>query len=177
MSSFISTRITRSVDADAKVTLLERPKHPALASLLACWEEKRAGRPFPDRADIRPEEFRRMLPHVGIVEVLDGGADFRFRLSGAELSAITGFDRTGERFSEMKAASDSKLTDEVMRTRWSEAMRAVLLFACPLSLKTPVARIGEEEPLDMHALLLPLTTGGEEIGQILGAVFIVPREE
>ena len=177
MSSFISTRTARSIDADAKVTLLDTPQHPALAGLLACWEEKRAGRPFPDRADIRPEEFRKMLPHVGIVEVLDGGADFRFRLFGAELSAITGFDRTGETFSEMKAAPDSKLTDKVMQERWSEAMRAVLLVAGPLSLKTPVARIGDEAPLDMHALLLPFTHGGEEIGQILGAVFIVPREE
>ena len=177
MSSFISTRTARSIDADAKVTLLDTPQHPALAGLLACWEEKRGGRPFPDRADIRPEEFRRMLPHVGIVEVLDGGADFRFRLFGAELSAITGFDRTGEKFSEMKAAPHSNLTDRVMQERWSEAMRAVLLVAGPLSLKTPVARIGDEAPLDMHALLLPFTHGGEEIGQILGAVFIVPREE
>ena len=118
-----------------------------------------------------------MLPHVGIVEVFDGGADFRFRLFGAELSAITGFDKTGETFSEMKAAADSKVTDKVMQERWSEAMRAVLRVAGPLALKTPVARTGDEAPLDMHALLLPFTTGGEEIGQILGAVFIVPREE
>lgn len=133
--------------------------------------------PKTSSTDIRPEEFRRLLPHIGIVEVLDGGADFRFRLFGEELFRVTGFDRTGEKFSEMKAAPDSKLTDEVMRTRWSETMHAVLQLGGPLSLKTPMARTEGEGPLEMHVLLLPVTTGGEEIGQILGAIFIVPTAD
>ncbi|MEX0837938.1 MAG: PAS domain-containing protein [Parvibaculum sp.] len=177
MSSFISEEIARSPDEKATVTLLDAPVLPELRHLLAYWESKRGTRAYPDRADIRPEEFRRLLPHIGIVEVLDGGADFRFRLFGEELFKITGFDRKGEKFSEMKAAPDSKLTDEVMRTRWSETMRAVLQLGGPLSLKTPMARTEGEGPLEMHVLLLPVTTGGEEIGQILGAIFVVPREE
>ena len=55
---------------------------------------------LPGRADLDPTEIPRLLPYVELTEVLDGGADFRFRLVGSHLVDTDQINPTGQRFSE-----------------------------------------------------------------------------
>src|SRR3546814_7729132 len=55
---------------------------------------KRGGRVYPTRADIRPEEIKRLRPFVLLLDVLDEGRHFRFRLVGTD--AASGIDPTGK---------------------------------------------------------------------------------
>ncbi|MBX3488493.1 MAG: PAS domain-containing protein [Parvibaculum sp.] len=70
---------------------------------LMCWRCLTTGTTCvaggPYRSDIRPEGLVGLLPSLAIVETIDGGSDFRFRLFGTVLAEYTGVDRTGERFS------------------------------------------------------------------------------
>ncbi len=55
---------------------------------------------LPARADLDPTEIPRLLPYVELTEVLDGGADFRFRLVGSHLVDTDQINPTGQRFSD-----------------------------------------------------------------------------
>lgn len=66
-----------------------------LASLQGYWSAKRAGLALPTRDDIDPSEIRRLLSHLAMVDVLDGGERFRFRLVGTGVVRHLKFDPTG----------------------------------------------------------------------------------
>jgi len=101
MSSFIPDSTARLVDTDIEMEFLAAPEHPDAVVLHEYWLSKRGGRPFPDRSDISPSDFSRLLPNILIAEVLDGGRDFRFRLAftgnadGAFCTAARGEIRQG----------------------------------------------------------------------------------
>jgi hypothetical protein len=73
------------------------PSDPMLSDLLAYWERLRGGRAMPSRRDIDPLALgARLLPHVIIVDVVDGGVRFRFRLCGSAVADAAGLDLTGK---------------------------------------------------------------------------------
>ena len=62
-----------------------------LRELLAYWEGKRAGRPFPARSDVSPADIVSHLPSVFLVDAVPpalGVADFRVRLMGTALNDL-----------------------------------------------------------------------------------------
>src|SRR5690348_13783573 len=67
---------------------------------LAYWERIRGSRAMPRRCDIDPAEITGLLPLVMLVDVLEHPRDFRFRLVGTEIDAITAVSLRGQRFSE-----------------------------------------------------------------------------
>lgn len=71
---------------------------PELRELAALWEEKRAGRIAPDRADFSPFVLRPYLPRILIYEVArsETGRRFRIRLYGTLISQYSGRDPTGK---------------------------------------------------------------------------------
>lgn len=77
---------------------------PELRSLYEQWNRGRDRRFVPPLAQI---DLEAMLPGFGYVlalDVLDGGADFRYRLFGRKAAAMSGFDMTGHLLSEHPAS-------------------------------------------------------------------------
>lgn len=73
-----------------------------LGGTLAYWVRKRGARAMPCRRDIDPTEMKpTLLPHLQIIEVLDGGACFLYRLVGTAVVEAFGKDYTGSRPDEM----------------------------------------------------------------------------
>lgn len=69
---------------------------PRLRRALAYWASRRpADGRLPGRADIDPLDIPDLLPFVELSDVLDGGADFRFRLVGSHLVDTDGLNPTG----------------------------------------------------------------------------------
>jgi hypothetical protein len=54
----------------------------------AYWVQKCAGRRFPTRSEIAPREIKSMLSHVMLLKVLEGGADYEFRIAGEETTRV-----------------------------------------------------------------------------------------
>jgi hypothetical protein len=74
-----------------------RFQRPELRLLAALWDEKRAGRLAPDRADFSPFVLRPYLPRVLIYEIVQDTdrRRFRIRLYGTLISQYSGRDPTG----------------------------------------------------------------------------------
>jgi hypothetical protein len=67
-----------------------------LGRLLNYWEQKRAGRRFPARADIDPLDFPYAMGGITLLEVERAPLRFRFRLHGSELFTKYRYDLTGK---------------------------------------------------------------------------------
>ncbi len=75
-------------------------EHPALEFLRSYWEARRADRAMPSRSDMRPADFKPYLGNIAMVDVLDGGAEFRYRIVGTLLTQYFLTDPTGKTFTE-----------------------------------------------------------------------------
>ena len=76
--------------------------HPDLVRVAESYNKLAGDRLMPVRSDFSPSRFRWMVGRMYLIDVLDGGADYRFRLWGDFLQVVYGFDLTGLRFSELE---------------------------------------------------------------------------
>lgn len=70
---------------------------------LAYWQGLRGDAPLPWREAIDPAAIRSLLPYTFLVDVVDRGRDFRYRLVGTDIVAHTPHDNTGLLLSEIDA--------------------------------------------------------------------------
>jgi hypothetical protein len=61
-------------------------------------------RQMPHRRDLHPADVTWLLGRLYLIDVLDGGADYSFRLFGIFWEKMYGMDLTGQRLSEIEAA-------------------------------------------------------------------------
>jgi len=72
-----------------------------LPFLLRYWQSLRDANGCVAPGQIDPFALKPVLGHVLLIDVLEDGADFRYRLYGSEVARVAGFDMTGKRTSEM----------------------------------------------------------------------------
>ena len=77
------------------------PKGSPLAVTLALWEKWADGKPAPTWKNVALYELPAVvLPQCLVVDVIDGGDDFRYRFWGTEYTGHYGIDETGLLLSE-----------------------------------------------------------------------------
>jgi len=140
-----------------------------LRTLYTYWLSKRGDRAMPSRADIDPGEFRALLPHVLLVDVIDGGTNFRYRLVGTELERE--FDR----------AVTGRVLGELVSGTYLDYMRSLYLSVVVEGVPVYSAnsyddgRTGFPLIADFkrtYRLMLPLSRDGETVDMVLcGQVF------
>lgn len=171
MSSFIRELAPRRIDVAAAIEFMAAPENAEAIALFEYWDGKRGARPMPDRNEISPSEIAKLLPWIGIIEVIASGRDFRFRVFGSGLAEWTGRDRSGELFSELEPVPGSGQTTDALRKRWFDVAGLALAAAKPIFVRAPIhGTITEVRTL--HGVILPLTAGHAEVGQLLGGGFI-----
>src|SRR5882724_9732666 len=79
--------------------------NPTLEALLVYWRQQRRGRAMPRRRDIDPIDIPKLLANLQLVDVVDGGARFRYRLIGTASVAAFGTDATGKCIDEILAGN------------------------------------------------------------------------
>lgn len=72
--------------------------------LFAYWTSLREGGRLPARAQINPDRFKRHLPTVSLIDVLDEPRDYRLRLAGTGLYGVYGGEITGKRLEDVYAS-------------------------------------------------------------------------
>jgi hypothetical protein len=135
--------------------------NPTLAFLRAYWDEKRGQRSMPSRSDIRPSEMKEHLGWILLLDVLDGGEDFRFRTVGTRVSEYFLMDGTGKTLSEAFAPYGEAAVAAVLATHRKVACDAVVLRAHGR------ADLFGRAFLDFDALYLPLSADGQAVNMIL----------
>jgi len=143
-------------------------------ALYTYWLSKRGERAMPSRADIDPGEFRALLPHVLLVDVIEKGADVRYRLVGTELERELGRAVTG------------RLLGELVSGAYLDYMRS--LYRRVITERVPVysansfddGRTGFALIADFkrtYRLMLPLSRDGETVDMVLcGQLFEAIRD-
>jgi hypothetical protein len=138
-------------------------EEPLLRSLKTYWDGQRQGRPMPRRAEIDVLELKPLIGSLFLLDVLDGGRDFRFRLLGTELTARFGRDITGQTFSEAYRTADGT-TSRWLRGVYARAAKE----AVPIWSRAPLRQVGRDFWVGT-ALHLPLSDDGATVNKIIGA--------
>jgi len=133
---------------------------PKLAKLFAYWSAKAQGRFAPPRSDINPAEIPRLLPWVWLIDVIDGGADFRFRIGGEKLLDFIGHRMTGERIGPHR--------ERPFFGTVAQAFAACVDAKRPLLRPHARTRYEQRGAIETEALLLPLSDNGTDVTQIFG---------
>jgi hypothetical protein len=90
---------------------------PVLGPALAYWLRQRGASSMPRKRDIDPTEISpKILPKMQIIDVLDGGARFRYRLVGTALVEANGRDYTGQYPEELLSEDRASFVLNIYRT-------------------------------------------------------------
>ena len=138
---------------------------PFLHSLLQFWSDAAGGEDVPSRDRLDVFTLRPWLGHISIYEAVDGGSDFRIRLEGTSIVAITGEDWTGKRASEVDAKYGCHIAD---------FMREIAHTRKPM---VHTMRVFQNEVEFITRLLLPVRARpGGPVDQIFLVIYVDPQQ-
>jgi hypothetical protein len=133
-----------------------------LVGALDAWKRVAAGRLAPKREEITPALLRSVLPSIWMIDVVDGGTDFRFRFAGDRVIQFMGRRYAGA------------LLSEHIGNPFFQRMRAILVEC--VNRRVPVAvgplrsNLEGKEFLEMEVAVMPLSEDGETVSCLFGAM-------
>ncbi len=143
---------------DATSVVLKPPEElrsPKVRLGFEYWRTLRGARPFPERDEIKPRDIAAILSHMVLVKLIDGGADYQFRIVGDHASRGYGVDLTNRTLSEV-----ATLLPRASRN-WSNIFNQVVASRAALAAHVSV---GHDAPdvnyTEAEVVFLPL--GGKE---------------
>lgn len=135
-----------------------------LGRIFAYWRSKAGARTGPRRDEIRPAELKFALPWLWMWDVVDGGADFAFRLGGERIKAFMNIDFGYKRLSQFPR---SEFSDEVRHvfTYCVETRAPLIVGPAPMTYELRSYQT-------VTVIVLPLSEDGVEVTTLLGATEI-----
>jgi hypothetical protein len=146
------------------ITTCTRPTAKSLLRLTDYWRSKSVDGALPNRDAIDPTEIIVHLPWLFMADVIDGGANYRYRLVGTSIVSANYRDVTGRSFRELYGTDSTKL----------EGARLGFDLACTTA--APVYTKGRafwrpDWTCDrFEAAFLPLSSDGSTVNIILGEI-------
>jgi hypothetical protein len=138
---------------------------PLLHKLLQFWSAAAGADHVPSRERLDMFALRPWLGHISIYEAIDGGRDFRIRLEGTSIVAITGEDWTGKRATEVDARYGSQI---------AEFMRKVVRTHQPM---VHTMRVFQNDVERITRLLLPVRArAGGPVNQVFLVIYADPQQ-
>lgn len=131
-----------------------------LQALRAFWDECVAADGLATRRRVTPFTLRRWLGHLCVYELLPGDSDFRIKLDGTAVVALTGEDWTGRQVSAVDARYDTTLLADCLD---------VCLTARPVLSRS--ALLFQKTWVTYHRLLLPVSARGDRYDQVFNAIY------
>ncbi|MDF1792810.1 MAG: PAS domain-containing protein [Thalassobaculaceae bacterium] len=143
--------------------VVERCDHPMVSGFAEIWEAKRGARAMPDRGDFEIEDLAPWFGHVIIMDIIDGGANFRYRLVGTTITKFLNRDYTGR---------------TVLECNYSGAQGKILdTFRRPITEGGPVFRDGhvawaaDKTWRNYQSVHCPVAAGGSEPAMTIGVLY------
>ena len=128
-----------------------------MRDLVTYWNGKLRGRRFPAKADMRPEELKRYLGNLCILEVVGEPPVFRYRLVGSRLTDATEHNATGH---EARDIPPPEYGESIHRD-----LLQALEAAVPVVHEITLRRDGVK--LSYQRATLPLAGDGEHIDHLM----------
>ncbi len=140
----------------------EKIDSPLELSFRNYWEMQRAGRSIPERAQFTPESLFPWLGHILIVDVIDGGRDFFYRIVGTEIVSAAGRDLSRKYVSEC----DYDIGTEAMLTRYRNAAAQ----ESPIFRKGAIQWAVTGTFLDFESITAPVSRGRQSVDQLITVI-------
>lgn len=164
--------LPRSVPENASgVIPLEAIEHPILCQGLECWNRLRGARRYPARQDLTPRDLAPLLRHVVLIRLVDGGADYEYRIVGDAHVISHGFSMQGRRVSEVDRFSPGY--GPVLKSLYDRAVRR----REPYAFRGWMER-GDEKRLYIYSesVFMPLGPDEATIDHVLNFAVYTPRD-
>jgi hypothetical protein len=140
---------------------------PQLRFLLRYWEDLRGTRRLPIMGEIDAVELRPALGYVNLLDAVEEGNDFRYRVFGSVVAAVSGFDMTGQLASTLRASG--YITEFGLAAFRAAFRRGEPLFTehgPPTAVYTAT----------WHRLVLPLAAGTGKVARLLAGAVPMARD-
>ena len=133
-----------------------------LIGVLDAWKRTTGNRLAPKREEITPSLLRAALPWIWMIDVIDEGKDFRFRIAGERVIQFMGRRYAGERLSDNL---DNPFFQR-MRTILAECtQRRRPVAAGPIR-----SNLKGKEFFEMEVVVMPLSEDGQTVTTLFGAL-------
>lgn len=130
-----------------------------LRALLMFWEEHRGTNGFFLRESLDPSKIRHLLPHIFIMDILEEGYHFRYRLIGTFIQDKIGTKIEGMLVNDFRTGPLASHLNTLFGTSARTHVPGLGHSVLP----------GESFPLATYTrLALPMSTDGKNVDQILG---------
>lgn len=161
---------TTAVAPLADVEMIPRPDLRIIDDFVLYWDAKRAGRVAPRLEDIDPSELAAHLPNTFAVDVLDGGAEFRYRAVGKRLVESVGRDVTGRRFGDLYRHQPEVLA------QMTSVFNFVVAQRHPVYIRGRIFWLPRRDYRKFTAAFMPLSEDGFSVSAIFAELFVAsPR--
>jgi hypothetical protein len=144
----------------------EAAARSAVADLQALWESRHGDAFLPPWSAIDVFDLRPWLGHLILLEVIDGGADFRYRVHGTALVALRGEDLTGRHLSTLPRGRDRLLQE----------YRGCIAAARPTVLRRRYLG-GGRDYITVVKGILPFAEDGRTVDRLLVAMYEIVTED
>ena len=149
------------------VSFRRRIAHPLLRELYDFWLTRRGDRIAMLRADLDPTVIPRLLPHLIMSDVGDGGRAIRYRLVGTNIVEAHGADYTGMTIEQLTSGATLEFTHRLYGT--------VLNSALPVYSEGSFRWAGKEFRWTKR-LHLPLSRDGSAIDMVVAGQVFEPEK-
>lgn len=163
MKSLIRPVRSGSFDDAGAEDVVDHVDHPMVDRFAQLWQAKRGAGAYPDRADFEFEELAPWFGHVIIMDMLENGADFRYRMVGTAITRFLNRDYTGQ---------------TVMESNYAGARDKVLdTFHRPVREGRPVFRRGhviwavDKSWRTYQSVHCPISAGGQAVAMTIGVLY------
>lgn len=142
---------------------VDRLSAPQLRFLLRYWSDLAGARAMPVAKEIDALEMRPALGYINLLDAIEGGEDFRYRVFGSIIAAVAGYDMTARNVSALKT---------------TPAMVELALATCRAVVRRGEPLLTEHRPppsaaptVAWHDLILPLAgADGSVVRLLVGSV-------
>ncbi|MBV9990920.1 MAG: PAS domain-containing protein [Alphaproteobacteria bacterium] len=143
---------------------IDRLHSEKLIGVYEAWKRTAAGRLAPKREEITPALLKSALPSIWMIDVIDGGRDYRFRIAGDRIIQFMGRRYAGHLLSEFQGQA------------FFDQMRGILK-ACteqkrPLMAGPGRSKMPGREFSELEVVVLPLSEDGQNVTTVFGAMEI-----
>ena len=135
-------------------------------AIYAIWKDLAGERFAPRRQDITLPQVSKLSPWLWLIDVMDGGRDFRFRLAGDRIVQFLGGRHQGMRLSELP------LNPFFVRMR--HTLVHCVEHKKPIALGPVETGYPGKEHWAMEVVVLPLSDDGETVDCMLGTMELWP---
>src|SRR5690349_6509917 len=133
------------------------------AALYALWNDRRGNRRMPARKEFSTDDLRPWLGSVHLIEVVEGGKDFRYLVYGTDIARYYDVEMTRRLVSEWP--------DDMRQSAFMTYGRLVR-DVCPYLVRQNEMAQGRLH--SFHRLVLPMSSRGDAVEYIMTHLHMVP---